>query len=154
MVAYSSLVLLGASAAVANPLFPRKVEARQDMTVTVTVSSPPVPTSTAWNAGAVNEFPIHASCNATQHAYIKQGLEETITLCKHARDHILRFGNSSAIYQKYFHDAPTGEPIGWFTKIVDGDKSDILFRCDNPDGNCDQPSWAGHWYEAPCTNWM
>lgn len=148
MVAYSSLVLLGASAAVANPLFPRQQSAAAS---TVTVTAQP-PASTAWNAGAVTEYPIHASCNATQRAYIRNGLQETITICKQARDHILRWGNTSEIYQKYFGDAPTGEPIGWFTKIVDGDKSDVLFRCDNIDGNCQQSGWAGHWRGANATS--
>jgi hypothetical protein len=69
---------------------------------------------------------------------IQHGLDEAMTLVGHARDHILRYGNSSEVYTKYFGDAPTGEPIGWFTKIADGDKSGILFRCDNIDGNCDQ----------------
>jgi hypothetical protein len=133
MVAYSSLVLLGASAAVANPLFPRQQSG--PTTVTVTAQAP---ASTAWNAGAVTEYPIHASCNTTQRAFIKKGLQETETLCRHARDHILRWGNSSSIYQKYFGDAPTGEPLGWFSKIADGDKSDVLFRCDDPDNNCRQ----------------
>jgi hypothetical protein len=128
----STLMLLGASAVMAGPLAPR-----QQTTVTATVTAA-APTSTAWDAGAVNEYPIHASCNATQHAYIKKGLDETMLLCGQARDHILRWGNSSTIYRKYFGDAPTGEPLGWFTKIVDGDKSDILFRCDNIDGNCAQ----------------
>ena len=129
----SSLLLLGASTAFAGPLVARQSAA----TVTVTASAAE-PTSTAWDAGAVHSYPIHTSCNATQHAYISKGLEETMLLCGQARDHILRWGNSSDIYQKYFGDAPTGEPLGWFTKIVDGDKSDVLFRCDNIDGNCRQ----------------
>lgn len=139
MVAYSSLVLLGVSAVVANPLFPRENKARQAQVVTVTVSAPPAPVNTAWNAGAVVDYPIHASCNATQRQYIHNGLQETITICRQARDHILRWGNSSSIYQKYFGNVSTGEPLGWFTKIVDGDKSDVLFRCDNVDGNCRLP---------------
>lgn len=146
MVAYSSLVLLGASAAVANPLFPRQQSAAP--TVTVTAAAP---SSTAWNAGAVDDYPIHASCNATQKAYIQKGLEETITICRQARDHILRWGNSSSIYQKYFGDAPSGEPAGWFAKIADGNKAGTLFRCDNPDGNCAQAGWAGHWRGSNAT---
>lgn len=129
----SSLLLFGASAVFATPLVPRQnVE-----TVTVTAAAPAA-TSTAWDAGAVRQYPIHASCNATQHAYIRQGLDETITICRQARDHILRWGNSSEIFQKYFGNSSTGEPLGWYTKIVDGDKSDVLFRCDNIDGNCGQ----------------
>lgn len=150
MVAYSSLLLLGASTAIASPFAPL-VARQQSVAATVTVTAN-APTSTAWNAGAVNEYPIHASCNATQRAYIRNGLQETITICKQARDHILRWGNSSQIYQKYFGNAPTGEPLGWFTKLVDGDKAGILFRCDNPDGNCRQSGWAGHWRGANATS--
>lgn len=134
MVAIRSSVLLFAASAVASPaLLPREA------TVTVTeVTSAPAATSTPWNAGAVDAFPIHSSCNATEAAQIKKGLEETLTLVRHARDHILRWGNSSEIYQKYFSNASTGEPIGWYSKIADGDKAGVLFRCDNPDGNCEQ----------------
>lgn len=150
MVAYSSLLLLGASSVIASPfaaIAPRQQSGAS--TVTVTANAP---ASTAWNAGAVNEHPIHASCNATQRAYIRKGLQETMIICKQARDHILRWGNSSQIYQKYFGNAPTGEPLGWFTKIVDGDKAGVLFRCDNPDGNCRQSGWAGHWRGANATS--
>lgn len=134
MVAIRSSVLLFAASAVASPaLLPRQA------TVTVTeVASAPAPTSTAWNAGSVDSFPIHPSCNVTESAQIKKALDETLTLVRHARDHILRWGNSSEIYQKYFGNASTGEPIGWYTKIADGDKAGVLFRCDNPDGNCGQ----------------
>ncbi|KAF1354071.1 zincin [Lizonia empirigonia] len=139
MICFTSIVLLGAAAVSASPL-----AARQATTVTVTATAQ-APTSTAWDAGAVHEYPIHASCNATQRQYIKNGLEETLTICRQARDHILRWGNSSQIYQKYFGNAPTGEPIGWYTKIVDGDKSNILFRCDNIDGNCAQKAPSSSW---------
>lgn len=133
MVRTSSLLLLSASTALAFPLVPRGNGAT--VTATVTASGP---SSTAWDAGAVHEYPIHASCNSTQRAYIRKGLEETITICRQARDHILRWGSKSEIYRKYFGDAPTGEPLGWFTKIVNGDKANVLFRCDNIDGNCGQ----------------
>ncbi|KAJ4351938.1 Prenylated Rab acceptor protein 1 [Didymosphaeria variabile] len=137
-----STILLFAASAVASPaLLPR-----QASTVTVTqTASAASPTSSAWNSGAVDNFPIHSSCNATEAAQIKKGLGETLTIVRHARDHILRWGNSSEIYQKYFGNASTGEPIGWYTKIADGDKAGVLFRCDNPDGNCEQEGWAGHW---------
>lgn len=142
----STLLLLGASSVIAGPL-----AGRQDTTATVTASST-APSATPWDSGAVHEYPIHESCNSTQRAYLETALGETMTLCRQARDHILRWGNESEIYQKYFGDAPTGEPIGWFTKIVDGDKSDILFRCDNIDGNCAQKGWAGHWRGSNATS--
>ncbi|KAL5433101.1 hypothetical protein PMIN07_008096 [Paraphaeosphaeria minitans] len=142
MAFFQSAVLLFAASAVASPaLLPR-----QASTVTVTeVASASAPTATEWNFGAVQEITIHSSCNATEAAQIKRSLGETLTIVRHARDHILRWGNSSEIYQKYFGNASTGEPIGWYTKIADGDKAGVLFRCDNPDGNCGQEGWAGHW---------
>jgi hypothetical protein len=130
MARFASLMLLGATAVSASPLV-----AREATTVTV-IADPAAATGSTWDAGAVHQYPVHASCNATQHQYIRNGLDETITLSRQARDHILRWGNSSAIYQKYFGNAPTGEPIGWFTKIVEGDKAGVLFRCDDPDQNC------------------
>ena len=90
-----------------------------------------------WNAGAVNEFPIHSSCNATQRRQIELGLNETVTLAEHAKDHILRWRNESEIYRKYFGDRPSMEAIGAFDVVVNSDRKNILFRCDNPDGNCE-----------------
>jgi hypothetical protein len=130
MVRFTSLMLFGAAAVSASPLV-----ARQATTVAVT-ADPAAATSTAWDVGAVHQYPIHASCNASQHQYIRNGLDEAMTISRQARDHILRWGNSSAIYQKYFGNASTGEPIGWFTKVVDGDKNGVIFRCDDPDQNC------------------
>ncbi|KAJ5748704.1 uncharacterized protein N7511_010400 [Penicillium nucicola] len=98
-----------------------------------------------WNAGAVTEYPIHSSCNATQHRQIELGLTEAISLAQHAKDHILRWSNESSIYRKYFGDSPSMEAVGAFDIVVNGDKKDILFRCDNPDGNCGLEGWAGHW---------
>jgi hypothetical protein len=94
-------------------------------------------TAEVWNAGAVTQFRIHESCNATQHRQIEAGLNETIALVTHARDHILRWGNHSEIYQKYFGDRPPFQALGAYDIIIDGDKSNALFRCDNPDGNCE-----------------
>ncbi len=95
---------------------------------------------TPWNAGAVNAYPIHESCNVTETTLIRKGLNEAILLADHAKAHILRFGNSSAHYRKYFGDAPSIDAIGSLDKIVGADKAHTLFRCDNPDGNCDIPS--------------
>lgn len=90
-----------------------------------------------WNAGAVAEFPIHSSCNATQRRQINLGLDEAISLARHAKSHILRWGNESDIYRKYFGNSPSMNAIGAFDIVINGDKEHVLFRCDNPDGNCD-----------------
>lgn len=129
-----SLLVLGASSVLASPA---RVARQETIYVTQTVAAP-APSSTAWNAGAVSDYPIHSSCNATERAQLTRALGETVKLAQHAKEHILRWGNSSEIYQKYFGNASTGEPIGWFEKVVNGDKAGIVFRCDNPDGNCAQ----------------
>lgn len=90
----------------------------------------------SWNEGAVTEYQIHSSCNETQSTQITAGLEEAMELAEHAKEHVLRWGNSSEHYQKYFGDQPRGEVIGNFDMISHADKAGILFRCDNPDGNC------------------
>lgn len=95
--------------------------------------------TTPWNAGATTEFVIHESCNSSEVIQLRKGLADAVTLAEHAKEHILRFGNSSAHYQKYFGDAPSGEAIGYYEKVVSGDRGDALFRCDDPDGNCKQP---------------
>jgi hypothetical protein len=89
-----------------------------------------------WNAGAVTDWQIHPSCNASQALQIRNGLEETVKLAAHAKNHVLRWGNDSAIYRKYFGNAPSIEVIGSFDLIANGDRGGALFRCDDPDGNC------------------
>ena len=98
----------------------------------------------ACGAGAVKEFVIHESCNATQATQIRKGLADTVTLAQHAKEHILRYNNSSAHYRKYFGDAPSGEAIGNYERIAHGDRGDALLRCDDPDGNCKQPGTYPH----------
>lgn len=62
-----------------------------------------------------------------------------VELVDHAKQHVLRWGNSSEHYRKYFGDLPSGEVVGWFERVASGDRGAALFRCDNPDGNCDLP---------------
>ncbi|KAL4923876.1 major allergen Asp F2 [Aspergillus undulatus] len=90
-------------------------------------------------------FPIHHSCNATEQRQLAIGLQETVSLAEHAKEHILTWGNKSAIYRKYFGDRPSITAIGAFDIVINGNSSGTLFRCDNPDGNCDLADWAGHW---------
>ncbi|KAM0344942.1 hypothetical protein ACHAPU_007076 [Fusarium lateritium] len=118
------------------------------------VSSPTksVPKSTQtnsvydWADGWAKEYPIHQSCNSTLRSQLTAALEETVELAQHAKDHILRYGNKSEFVQKYFGNGSTAQPIGWYDRVINADKSDMLFRCDDPDKNCaTQDQWAGHW---------
>lgn len=93
-----------------------------------------------WDQGAVNQYPIHPSCNLTETTQLRTALAELEALAEHAAAHVLRWGNSSEIYRKYFGDAPSAPVIGNFERVVNGDKARTLFRCDDPDGNCQIPS--------------
>ena len=55
----------------------------------------------------MTQYEIHQSCNATETAILRQAITETEILAAHAKDHILRHGNSSSYYRKYFGNAPT-----------------------------------------------
>lgn len=120
---------------------------REVVTVTETVPSAAAPTATAWDAGAVPQIPIHNSCNATERAQLESGLNDMLTLAAHAKAHILRYGNSSVHYTRWFGNAPSATPIGWYERVLSADRADMLFRCDDPDGNCGlhPDTWAGHW---------
>lgn len=129
----TSFVLLALASAVFSmptPLSP--LQARQEQQTDLA----PQQGASSWNQGATTEWQIHSSCNASEARQIRRGLAEAVELAGHASEHILRWGNSSEIYQKYFGDAPTGEAIGFLEKIATGDRGGALFRCDDPDGNC------------------
>lgn len=81
-----SVLLLGVSSVLASPAL---IHRQEIVYVTQTVAAS-VPTFTAWNAGAVNNYPIHSSCNATEHAQLTRALGETVKLAQHAKEHILR----------------------------------------------------------------
>ncbi|KAL8729975.1 MAG: hypothetical protein Q9166_004420, partial [cf. Caloplaca sp. 2 TL-2023] len=140
-----SLAIIVAFAASCAVALPAPVQPRAD-------SDEQPPNTSAWNDGAIKDFLIHESCNATEIIQLRKGLSDAVTLADHAKQHILRWGNSSEHYRKYFGDAPSGEAIGYYEKVISGDKGGALFRCDNPDGNCDQPEWGGHWRGGNATN--
>lgn len=114
--------------------------------VTVTTVVDSASTGYDWSANWLQTFPIHNSCNETNYNQLVAGLAEAQELAAHARDHTVRFGNNSNFFRKYFgDDTPSGEVVGIFENVVRADKKDVLFRCDDIDGNCHQDGWAGHW---------
>ena len=129
----------------------------QDVTTTATatstssLSSTATPTPYDFTAGAVTAFPIHESCNSTLRRQLERALDETVELAAHARDHILRFGSDSPFVQKYFGTGnntngtalvSTAAPLGWYSRIVAGDRGNMTFRCDDPDRNCETQDGA------------
>lgn len=137
----AALLLAGQSAA--SPLVQRE-ESTSVLAVPESTSSasPDYDWSTKWET----KYPIHHSCNATLRAQLEVALDETVQLAQHARDHLLRFGHKSEFVQRYFGNGSTAYPAGWYDRVVGADKTDVLFRCDDPDKNCEtQDEWAGHW---------
>lgn len=105
-----------------------------------------------WNKGGVDTFTIHQSCNATNRNQLLRAFSDLEDVTSHARDHILRYGNTSEIFIRYFGQAASAEPLGWYSRFASGDKGNLLFRCDDIDGNCKNPGWAGHWRGANATD--
>ena len=101
--------------------------------------------SFSWDATWNQDSEIHKSCNLTQRNQLVQAFTETKLLAQHAKEHTLRFGNLSKFYRKYFGDAPSGEVVGLYENVISANKTGVLFRCDNIDGNCDLDGYAGHW---------
>ncbi|TEY31803.1 hypothetical protein BOTCAL_0776g00020 [Botryotinia calthae] len=99
-----------------------------------------------WQSSYVSRFTIHSSCNATERHELSEGLRQAVEMAEHVKSHILVHGSKSEIFQKYFGKGPTATPMGWFDKIASGNRAGIVFRCDDPDRNCEtQDAWAGHW---------
>ncbi|GAB0134190.1 hypothetical protein EsDP_00002571 [Epichloe bromicola] len=123
-------------------------------TPSLAIAAPTEPATNAaheWAAGWKAGYPIHESCNSSLRAQLQQGLDETVQLAQHARDHLLRWGRESKFAQKYFNGT-TAHAIGWYDRVIEADKSAMLFRCDDPDRNCaTQEGWAGHWRGSNAT---
>ncbi|EEP77653.1 antigen 1 [Uncinocarpus reesii 1704] len=130
-------LLVIASPLLAAPLAGRELQPGNDL--------PPC------DQGAVQKYPIPKSCNATERRLIPPGLDDAMTLSKRAKEHGLCFGNTSALDRKCFGNAPSGEVIGNLYRIVNADKGNTLFRCDDPDGNCQIPTYGGHWRGSNAT---
>ena len=127
----ASLLVLLATSSKASPISPRQSDGSS------THASETEAASQDWGASWVQQFPIHPSCNSTQRIQLEKGLGDAVKIALHARDHLLRWGNSSELKTKYFGNASTAEPIGWYERIAYADKSEMLFRCDDPDRNCE-----------------
>jgi hypothetical protein len=68
-------------------------------------------------------------------------------LAKHAYDRILKYGETDELYVKYFGNASSATAAGFYAQLLYGNKPGVLFRCDNPDGNCNESTAEGPWGE-------
>ncbi|KAK8237481.1 putative peptidase domain-containing protein [Phyllosticta capitalensis] len=147
MVKSTATALLLLCGAIASPILPP---------ASTEVDSAPKPDDSAsiydWAEGWTKDYTIHPSCNSTLRRQLREGLDEAVALAEHARDHLLKFGAESDFVQKYFGNGSTAPPVGWYDRIVNADKTGVVFRCDDPDRNCaTQDQWAGHWRGANAT---
>ncbi|KAF7932146.1 uncharacterized protein EAE97_009167 [Botrytis byssoidea] len=139
------IVSINTFGALAYPLTTANAAVFPDPVSELVVSSGQAPKYN-WQGDYVSHFTIHPSCNATERHELSEGLRQAIEMAEHAKNHILVHGNKSEIFQKYFGKGPTATPMGWFDKIASGNRAGIIFRCDDPDQNCEtQDAWAGHW---------
>lgn len=131
MVKSTATALLLLCGAIASPILPP---------ASTEVDSAPKPDDSAsiydWAEGWTKDYTIHPSCNSTLRRQLREGLDEAVALAEHAKDHLLKFGAESDFVQKYFGNGSTAPPVGWYDRIVNADKTGVVFRCDDPDRNC------------------
>lgn len=104
-------------------------------------------TRRAPSDGVVTDIPIHESCNGTQRAQIQKGFDDMKTLAQVSLDRLFAHGPTDEFFVKYFGEGADPAPVvGYLEEVLYSDKSETLFRCDDPDANCKNlPDWAGHW---------
>ncbi|KAM7217939.1 zincin [Rhypophila decipiens] len=145
----TSASLLGAiliNGATSTPIIQPRTESSPALPIQ-TPAAAAAPYEYDFTSGVVPSYPIHPSCNITLRRQLSRALDETIQLVNHAKTHLLLRGHDSPLVKKYFgSNNNTAHAIGFYSRIADANKLDVLFRCDDPDQNCaTQDSWAGHW---------
>ncbi|ORX36143.1 putative peptidase family-domain-containing protein [Kockovaella imperatae] len=93
------------------------------------------------------EVTIHESCNATQRHMLSQALTDTWSVASVAREYVITNGPSDPVFEHYFGNATEAYAtvVGIWDSFLNGNKQGVLLRCDNPDDNCQNEGWAGHW---------
>ncbi|WVF72582.1 hypothetical protein IAT40_007399 [Kwoniella sp. CBS 6097] len=90
---------------------------------------------------------IHESCNATQRRMLEKGLADAFEVATVAQEYVAANGPEDPVFQKYFGKEQKSYTtvLGVWESLLTSNKEGVIFRCDNPDGNCGQPGWRGHW---------
>ncbi|ODN93443.1 hypothetical protein L198_05308 [Cryptococcus wingfieldii CBS 7118] len=94
-----------------------------------------------------SDIEVHSICNATQRRMLQKALSDTYEVTSFAKEYITTNGGDDPIFQQYF-GTDTGsytQVIGIWDAFLPSNKEGVLLRCDNPDGNCGQEGWRGHW---------
>ncbi|KDN35108.1 zincin [Tilletiaria anomala UBC 951] len=93
----------------------------------------------------LKDVPIHSSCNATQTAQIKAGLDDMVVLAQSTIDHVLRHGRDELFTTYFGEEGDTAPVIGIMTQVISRNKQGMVIRCDDPDAKCNQEGWYGYW---------
>lgn len=111
------------------------------------------PDDSSWSNGASFQYMIKDdnSCNTTQLSLIGEGLDRTIDLVYHARDHIRRYGSDDVFKRWFGVNASSNAIEGLFDRIIDGDKDNITFTCNDYDGLCNGKYGIIPGYFSPAT---
>lgn len=90
---------------------------------------------------------LHSSCNATQQRMLKQALGEMNEVTSFAIEYLEHNGAQDQVFTTYFGTEPEAYPtvIGAYKALLSANKKGVLIRCDDPDGNCHQDGWRGHY---------
>ncbi|GME78290.1 unnamed protein product [Ambrosiozyma monospora] len=93
------------------------------------------------------QFPtILDTCNATNVRMLNSAFQDSIEATSFARQRLLVNGASDGIFKRWFGDGSIYEVLGLLNYLVESEKSDIIYRCDDIDGNCaaHPETWSGH----------
>lgn len=90
---------------------------------------------------------IHESCNVTQRRMLEKAFNETWEVAEFAQQYTLHNGPDDEVFKLYFGEEKENyaKVLGVWESLLYSDKSGVVFRCDNIDGNCGQAGWRGHW---------
>ncbi|WWC71772.1 uncharacterized protein I206_105731 [Kwoniella pini CBS 10737] len=90
---------------------------------------------------------IHSSCNSTQRRMLQKALADTFEVASFAKEYVVTNGPEDPVFQMYFgkEKEAYSTVVGVWDSLLTSNKEGVLLRCDNPDGNCGQPGWRGHW---------
>ncbi|WWD20704.1 hypothetical protein CI109_105180 [Kwoniella shandongensis] len=115
--------------------------------LTSLVAASPVNLATRDLKNYVTDITIHESCNSTQRRMLEQAFADTFEVATSAHEYIRTNGPTDPVFEKYYGTKPAAfsAALGVWDALLYSNKDGVIFRCDNPDGNCGQPGWRGHW---------
>lgn len=119
-------------------------------------SSESVPASLAqntteyqWNEGFQYNYYISSTCNTTNANLITIGQNQGLEVAQHARVFLLHYGNYSDTFIKYFGFSPSYAPLGVYDSIANGDRSHLLYTCEDVENKCSTIGHSGIYIHNP-----